>query len=1533
MRTAVVDTKPLKVTRLPLNWPLWAQYAVAIGAVGLALLGRLLIEAIVGSHMPFLTSFAALLVLVFLVRLGPFIAAAALEWIVAGCWLFPWWGESRIGDPVAVVSTALFGIVLLAIIITAMLAARTLRRADKSEIAFHDARKNLEIVTDTVGVAVAHCSADLRYLWVNKNCATFLDRHIEDIIGKPIRDVLGESAMHRIMPYIFRVLDGETVEFETQLDYEKLGERFIHAVYTPVYGEDKSKPVGWVAAISDITARKQLERARSHLAAVAQTSQDAIISKTLDGTITSWNDGAEQIFGYTADEMIGKSVLTLLPDDKRDEEEDIIAMISRGERVNHFESVRITKDGRRINVSLSIAPIHDDKGRVVGAAKVLRDITDQARAQAALRESEERFSKFMQHLPGLAWIKDAQGRYVFANDAAEHAFQKTRDHLYGRSDEEIFDKKTAGQFLSNDQKVLETGHGVETIETLKHDDGVTHHSLVSKFPIPGSDGKTPLIGGMAIDVTDRILAERALRESEERYRRLMGLLPIAVYTCSAPDGKITFYNEHAAHLWGRSPQLNDTDQRFCGSFKLFHPDGTPLPHEKTPMAVAIRTGKQFRNEEVVIEREDESRINVIVNIDPIHDENGRLVGAINAFHDVTELRRARELIVEQRRILEMIARGEPRDVCLRELCLSAERLDTSTRPCVMIADRTNTRLSRVIAPHWQKFADNLQQIEIAGQIASCAAVFLKRETIIAGDIAGDDRIPAECKPAFLDHQVKAVLAAPIDSGADVPNASMVLLFDVVKQPTEWDHRVLEMAVDVAGILLRRDSADQSLRASHETLEILNEVGATLSAELNTEKLIQSVTDAGTELSGAKFGAFFFNTVNEQGEALLLYTLSGAPREAFEKFGIPRNTPIFAPTFSGEDIVRSDDITKDPRYGTMHPHHGMPKGHLPVRSYLAVPVISRTGTVLGGLFFGHPEVGVFTEQSEKLIGGIAAQAAIALDNAKLYAESRESEERFRALSENLPQLAWMTQPDGYIFWYNRRWYDYTGTTLEQMQGWGWQAVHHPDHVDRVTERFKHHLETGEPWEDTFPLRGKDGTFRWFLSRAFPIRNTEGQITRWFGTNTDITELLDAQAAVSESEEQFRRAIEDAPIPILMHAEDGEVLQISRTWTELTGYTLEHADMIQSWLTEAYGHGGNELRAAVHKLFIDDRFVHATEYEITTALGENRTWALHASSPGILRDGRRFVVVMAQDITERKNAEDMLRKHRAHLEKLVAERTVELEQSFRRLREAERYATIGTLAAGLGHDLSNLILPMSMGADLLRRENISEAARAEVDAIAASTNYLKRLATSLRHLARDPERVSRNDSVTDLSEWCSNVSPLFAAMAPRSTKVECSVECDPAEKPHNGASLLARIDSAHLTQIVFNLVQNAAEAITTTNRDNGLIEVRGRAVHSSQKSNNGDSHSVEVIVRDNGPGMNAETLAKINEPYFTTKHHSKAGGIGLTMVRRMIENAGGILNISSREGEGTVFTIRLQCASGFGHSSQNVQSEKHVESQRR
>ena len=192
------------------------------------------------------------------------------------------------------------------------------------------------------------------------------------------------------------------------------------------------------------------------------------------------------------------------------------------------------------------------------------------------------------------------------------------------------------------------------------------------------------------------------------------------------------------------------------------------------------------------------------------------------------------------------------------------------------------------------------------------------------------------------------------------------------------------------------AATDALSEQKRMLEVLNRTAASIASELNLERLLQMVTDVGVEITGAAFGAFFYNVLTPEGLAYQLYTISGVERANFEKFPMPRSTQVFAPTFNGTGVVRSDDITVDPRYGHNAPFNGMPKGHLTVRSYLAVPIISRSGEVLGGLLLGHPDKNIFNASHEQLIVGIAAQAAIGIDNSRLYDNAqREIEERRQA----------------------------------------------------------------------------------------------------------------------------------------------------------------------------------------------------------------------------------------------------------------------------------------------------------------------------------------------------------------------------------------------------------------------------------------------------------------------------------------------------------------------------------------------------------
>ncbi|SFB57096.1 GAF sensor hybrid histidine kinase [Rhizobium sp. NFR07] len=371
--------------------------------------------------------------------------------------------------------------------------------------------------------------------------------------------------------------------------------------------------------------------------------------------------------------------------------------------------------------------------------------------------------------------------------------------------------------------------------------------------------------------------------------------------------------------------------------------------------------------------------------------------------------------------------------------------------------------------------------------------------------------------------------------------------DYLVKPFSARELTARVAATLAMARVRREMGER-LREEARSLETLNRVGSVIAGELDLDRAVQAVTDAATELTGAEFGSFFYNVFDEKGESYMLYTLSGVPREAFSSFPMPRNTAVFGPTFAGEGIVRVDDITKDPRYGKSAPHHGMPKGHLPVCSYLAAPVISRTGEVLGGLFFGHSQPGIFTDRAERLLSGIAAQAAIAIDNARLYRAAqreiaertkteealRRSEARLSHLNENLEatvaertqerdrtwnlshDLLGVADRNGVWLSINPAWTTTLGWPQEEIVGKTSEWLEHPDDQEKTRLEIEHLAGGGVTpyFENRF--RCKDGTYRWLSWTAVPEGNLLYCVAR------DVTVAKQQAETLRNAEEQLRQS---------------------------------------------------------------------------------------------------------------------------------------------------------------------------------------------------------------------------------------------------------------------------------------------------------------------------------------------------------------------------------------------------------------------------
>lgn len=294
--------------------------------------------------------------------------------------------------------------------------------------------------------------------------------------------------------------------------------------------------------------------------------------------------------------------------------------------------------------------------------------------------------------------------------------------------------------------------------------------------------------------------------------------------------------------------------------------------------------------------------------------------------------------------------------------------------------------------------------------------------------------------------------------------------------------------------------------------------------------------------------------------------------------------------------------------------------------------------------------------------------------------RESEERFRMMADNISQLAWTCDLLGNVTWYNHRWLDYTGLSFEAMQGWDWSKVQHPDHLDRVVARVKRSSETGEPWEDTFPLRGRDGNYRWFLSRAVPIRDAQGKLLRWFGTNTDITELRQAQEALLESSERLRFMAESMPQKVFTAKSNGDVDYFNPQWAQYTGLTF------QTGL-------GWDWRQFVHP---DDLEENSRHWERSIQTGEEFRFAhrfrradgvyrWHLSSAQAMRDAEGKTILWigsSTDINDQKQAEEIL-------EKRVQERIAEVRRlslKFLTLQDDEHRSISRELHDSVGQHLA-------------------------------------------------------------------------------------------------------------------------------------------------------------------------------------------------------------------------------------------------------
>jgi PAS domain S-box-containing protein len=318
------------------------------------------------------------------------------------------------------------------------------------------------------------------------------------------------------------------------------------------------------------------------------------------------------------------------------------------------------------------------------------------------------------------------------------------------------------------------------------------------------------------------------------------------------------------------------------------------------------------------------------------------------------------------------------------------------------------------------------------------------------------------------------------------------------------------------------SAEQGRKESEEQLELLQTITRELAGASNLSAALDIVLREVCEKTGWELGQAW--VPDGEGEVLKCAAVWCSDKNTFATFRAASAAAHFKAgvglpgcVWKSKKPLWLDDVTVD----TNFPRSDAARAS-GIITGAGIPIVAGERVIAALEFFMREP----RAQNERLLSVIASVAAhLDLLRRATNGEAQARERQFRTLANCISQLAWMADGEGSIFWYNDRWYDYTGTTLEEMKGWGWQKVHHPDEVGRVVDRIKVAFATGEPWEDTFPLRSKNGEYRWFLSRALPIFDGDGKVTRWFGTNTDVTEQRQLEQALRESREQLERTVTD------------------------------------------------------------------------------------------------------------------------------------------------------------------------------------------------------------------------------------------------------------------------------------------------------------------------------------------------------------------------------------------------------------------------
>jgi PAS domain S-box-containing protein len=494
--------------------------------------------------------------------------------------------------------------------------------------------------------------------WCNAATERIFGYGAGELIGQSIRVLIPPERQAEEDDILARIRRGERVEhFETVRMTKDRRPLDISLTISPVR-DPSGKIIGASKIARDISEQKRIRAAQRYLAAIVESSEDAILSKNLDGIIQSCNAKAQQLFGYDASELVGRSIRLLIPPDRQGEEDEILTRIRRGERLDHFETVRVAKDGRPIEVSLSVSPIRDGNGEIIGVANSARDITEPKRLARELAAQREWFRVTLGSIGDAVIASDPDGRVTFMNEAAQKVTGWSASDATGLPLADIFrivNEKTRQPVDNPAALVMRSGHivGLANHTVLIDRSGREHPIADSAAPIRNADGW--ILGVVLVfrDVTEERRAEDAIAEQREWFETTLESIGDAVIATDL-QGRIAFMNPIAEHLTGW--RLAEAQQRPCGEvFNIINENTRRAADSPVARVLAEGTVVGLANHTVLIAADGTER-----PIDdsgaPIRSRDGRIVGVVLVFRDVSERRRGeverRDAALERERLLE-----------------------------------------------------------------------------------------------------------------------------------------------------------------------------------------------------------------------------------------------------------------------------------------------------------------------------------------------------------------------------------------------------------------------------------------------------------------------------------------------------------------------------------------------------------------------------------------------------------------------------------------------------------------------------------------------------------------------------------------------------------------------------------------------------------------------------------------------------------------------------------------------------------------